>query len=437
MWRSASDFPDKQVWPPGLSDAPAEHDSGSGTPPLAHRPSPPEWDWEPERLSLIQWRKLLPAGVTFVLFAGVGLWLSTTNAPEPQAVPAALQPSGGAWDAAGPPGPVVPMADERVAAEPSPLPSATTTRNGKIKAAQADPTPSTYSGESSSPQLSTRRAHSMHSRYQQLLSAAQTAMNDKAIGTLEWGLALDMTRASLKTARMEGTTVAAGIWPNTRVWVPRHIEGTPDWFVAVSYEPGVARITDVLAATPAGWRLVASTADTRSTPAKLPAIATDSHGRAMSLSEDATGLRGTPGQVARAHLASLQDARLDPRFADGPWTSDAVLFWQQEREQLSQAGWNLTLTYRPSGLVRALRTTDGGALIWYATRSTDTRTAERAGAKVGLKGAAAVRTGNRSFSQSVTATYGRMYVAYVPPAGSTEPVRVMGEWSDVLDTYGT
>jgi hypothetical protein len=194
---------------------------------------------------------------------------------------------------------------------------------------------------------------------------------------------------------------------------------------------------DVMASTPAGWRLVGSTADTRTAPAPLPEIATDAEGYATSLPENATGLRATPRQVARAHLASLESTRPDARFADGPWTSEAALFWRQERAQLERAGWRLSLSYRPEGPVRSLMTSDGGALVWYAARSTDQRTARRVGALVTLKGAAAVRTGNKAFSHSASVTYGRMYAAYIPPAGSNERVRVLGEWSEVLESHGT
>ncbi|MGV9776185.1 hypothetical protein [Streptosporangium sp. NPDC003464] len=287
-----------------------------------------------------------------------------------------------------------------------------------------------------SSQLSAKEVYRIHGRYQRGLSAAQATLDQAAMGKLEHGLALEMTRASFKTARLEGESVASGIWPNPQVWIPRHVEGTPDWFVAVSYEPGVARITDVMSSTPAGWRLVASAADTRATPARFPKIATDADGYATSLPENTSELLATPREVASAHLASLAGAELDPTFADGPWTSETVEFWQQERAQLEEAGWSLRLSYQLEGPVRSLRTSDGGALIWYAARSVDARKAERVGAKVTLKGSAAVRTGNRSFTRSVSATYGRMYVAHVPPAGSIEPVRVLGEWSDVLESHG-
>ncbi|GAA4234414.1 hypothetical protein GCM10023075_52900 [Streptosporangium album] len=278
--------------------------------------------------------------------------------------------------------------------------------------------------------------YGIHGRYQRGLSKAQIALNQVAMGRLEHGLALEMSRASFKTARLEGTGVAWGVWPNPKVWAPRHVDGTPDWFVAICYRPGIARVFDLMSSTPAGWRLVASAADTQATPARLPKIATDADGYATSLPENAPGLLATPRQVAAAHLASMAGAEPDPMFADGPWTSDVVQFWQQERAQLEEAGWTLRLSYRQEGPVRALRTSDGGALIWYAARSVDARRAQRVGAKVSLKGSAAIRTANKAFTHSVSATYGRMYVAHVPPAGSTEPVRVLGEWSDVLESHG-
>ncbi|MFF3668645.1 hypothetical protein [Microtetraspora malaysiensis] len=312
-------------------------------------------------------------------------------------------------------------------------------------ASSAPPTPSPSgskrstakaAAKSASPQLTVKKAGEIFDRYQHGMSSAQAGMDEDAIGKQEQGLAMEMTKASISTARMEGTKVASGMWPNTRVWVPRHIDGLADWFVAVSYEPEVARISSLMTTTGSGWRLVAAAADARVNAAELPAIATDSAGYAVSLPENASGLVGSPRQIVRAHLASLEKAQPDQRFAQGRWTSEAALFWQREREQLVQAGWGIALSYEPEGAIHSLQTADGGALIWYAARSAETRTARRLGAKVSLKGAAAVRTSHKAFSRWVSATYGRMYATYVPPAGSTDPVRVLGEWSEVLETDG-
>ncbi|WP_326826492.1 hypothetical protein [Streptosporangium sp. NBC_01756] len=349
------------------------------------------------------------------------------TAPDAKSTPASSTPNAtGATESS--------AADGRSTPQPSLNPRTVATAEARMRVTVPPSVES--SAEAAAPQLSIKQMYGIHSGYQRGLSKAQAALDQVAMGKLEHGLALEMSRASFKTARLEGTEVPSGMWPNPKVWAPRHVDGTPDWFVAICYEPGIARIYDLMSSTPAGWRLVASAADTRATPARLPQIATDADGYATSLPEDAPGLLATPRQVAAAHLASMADAEPDPMFADGPWTSDVVRFWQQERTQLEEAGWTLRLSYRQEGPVRALRTGDGGALVWYAARSVDTRKAHRVGAKVSLKGSAAVRTAKKAFTHSANATYGRMYVAHVPPAGSTEPVHVLGEWSDVLEGHG-
>ncbi|GAT69241.1 hypothetical protein PS9374_04914 [Planomonospora sphaerica] len=421
-------------------DAPAAQDFDDGL-------------WEPERLSTFRWRKVAVFGTAATVFTGVGIWIVLSGSSGPRTLLAHTTPAPGgtSWEAAVPP----PSVDASPSGAHSS--SGTTEKAGRgviAPATPVDPTaaveppadpaaeePSATTAESPVDTLPTRvtakDARRIHGRYARELSIAQSKMDAKAMGKLEHGLALEMSRAAFETARMEGTQVAAGLWPRPRLWVPRDSTGTTDWFVAVAHQEGVARIMDVMASTPAGWRLVGSTADVRPVPAPLPEIATDSEGYATSLPENATGLSATPRQVARAHLASLQSTRPDARFADGPWTSEAALFWRQERAQLERAGWRLSLSYRPEGAVRSLMTSDGGALVWYAARSTDLRTARRAGALVTLKGAAAVRTGNKAFSRSASVTYGRMYAAYIPPAGSNERVRVLGEWSEVLESHGT
>ncbi|MER5645055.1 hypothetical protein [Streptosporangium sp. NPDC002524] len=376
-------------------------------------------------------------------------WLAT-RAPSGSSLAAnpTPDPSDTGWEKA-PSSPSPTPASSRSTPKSTPKPTRTGSGGGTDKSPRPESTPAKKPREtrttpppadppagSSSPQLTAKEAYGIHGRYQRGLSVAQARKDQAAMAKLEHGLALEMTRAGFKTAEMQGTSLATGIWPNPQVWIPRHVDGTADWFVAVSHEPGVARIVDVMSSAPGGWRLVASAADTRATPARFPKIATDGEGYATSLPENATGLSATPRQIARAHMASLQNAEIDARFDDGPWTSEATLFWQQERVRLEQADWKLTLSYRLEGPVRALRTSDGGALVWYGARSTELREAVREGAKVKLKGSAAVRTRDKAFARSVSATYGRMYVTHVPPAGSNEPARVLGEWSDVLESHG-
>ncbi|MEU7893368.1 hypothetical protein AB0B45_10920 [Nonomuraea sp. NPDC049152] len=399
----------------------------SPIPPLArHRsqPQPPE-EWEPERLSAGPWRLIIRAGTVFVVLAAVGIGLGairSSQAPSPSmaapmATASAMAPPQGSPQAGAAGQPVTPVTP---ASPVTPAASAAPSR-----------------GDGARPAVTAQEAKRVHDRFQHELSAAQLDLDDKAVGELEQGLALEMTKASFQTARMQDAEVAAGIWPGTKVWVPRRTDDAGDWFVAAMHEPGVARVTDLLVKTEKGWRLAASTADTRDPAPELPAIAVDADGYAKSLDEFTSGLRGTPKQVALAHLRSLERATKDDRFAEGPWTSTAVRLWQRERAQLRKAGWDLKLSYRLNGKVRALRTVDGGALVWYSARSTEVRTAQRPGTTVTLKGSAAVRTANRPFAQTASATYGRMYLAHVPPIGSTEPIRVMGDWTDVLESHGT
>jgi hypothetical protein len=428
-WR-ASDFPDGQVGPSGRGDASARQGSEHAS------------EWHPERLlAAFDWRKVILFGAILAIIAGAAFWLAVRTPSGPSLAANPTGPSTTDWDKSVPPPstptPTPSTSKPAKSGTPKPSPSPKASRTEKPKAKVAIPPPSVESpAQSGSPQLTVKEAYGIHSRYQRGLSTAQARKDQDAMGKLEHGLALEMTRAGFKTAKMQGTSLASGIWPNPQVWIPRHVEGSADWFVAISYEPGVARVIDVMSSAPGGWRLVASAADARATPGRFPKIATDSEGYATSLSEDVTGLSTTPQQIARAHLASLERAEVDPRFADGPWTSEAALFWQQERAQLEQADWKLTLNYDLEGPVRALRTSDGGALVWYGARSTEVRKAQQEGAQVTLKGSAAVRTANKSFSHSVSATYGRMYVTYIPPAGSTDPARVLGEWSDVLESHG-
>ncbi|WP_141704320.1 hypothetical protein [Planobispora rosea] len=384
MSRNASDPPDKVVW------------RSERIAPITGRDI--DDDAEPERLPVFTGRKTVLSGITLLAVGGVLVWVVTSGASEPATTVARSTPAPAVTDG-----------------EPVESPPA----------------------ESRPVALTVQDARRAHDRYARDLSLAQQEMDDRALGRLERGLALEMSKAAFETARTQGTKVAAGLWPKPDIWVPRDTAGTTDWFVAVAHEPEVARVSKLLTSTPDGWRLTAFTADTHVPAAPLPEIAIDADGYATSLPEDASGLLATPRQAVHAHLASLESATPDRLFADGPWTDQAVTFWRQEREQLEKAGWELSLFYRPVGPVRSLMTSDGGALVWYGARSTDLREARRAGATVTLNGSAGVRTGGTAFARSASATYGRMYVAYIPPASSGERVRVLGEWSEVLESHGT
>jgi hypothetical protein len=354
-WR-ASDSPDGQAGPSGRGDASARQDSEHAS------------EWHPERLlAAFDWRKVILFGAVLAIIAGAAFWLAVRIPAESSlaANPAVPSPADGDKSALPLSTPTpTPTPTPSASKSPKPSPSPEASRAEKPQAKIPIPPPVALAppsaeppARSGSPQLTVKEAYGIHGRYQRGLSAAQARKDQDAMGKLEHGLALEMTRAGFKTAQMQGTSLASGIWPNPQVWIPRRVEGGADWFVAVSYEPGVARVIDVMSSAPGGWRLVASAADARATPERFPKIETDSEGYATSLSETAPGLIATPQQIARAHLASMERAEIDPRFADGPWTSEAALFWQQERAQLEEADWKLTLNYdlerrgRP-GLVR-------------------------------------------------------------------------------------
>lgn len=113
-------------------------------------------------------------------------------------------------------------------------------------------------------------------------------------------------------------------------------------------------------------------------PGRLPDVATDGRGYAVPAPAAATGLLVAPGRVASAYTAYLQGGA-DPVFADGPSTSQ-LLAGRADRartpnsvtqyaDQPGQGG-----DFAPV----ALRTKDGGALVFFGTRY-QSRSTYRAG----------------------------------------------------------
>nr|BFE84841.1 hypothetical protein GCM10020093_074420 [Planobispora longispora] len=89
-----------------------------------------------------------------------------------------------------------------------------------VDASQENPSSGNPPAESRPVRLTVRDARRVHDRYARDLSLAQQDMDDRAMGRLERGLALEMSRAAFETARVQGTGRRRGSGPGRRSGFP-------------------------------------------------------------------------------------------------------------------------------------------------------------------------------------------------------------------------
>lgn len=157
-------------------------------------------------------------------------------------------------------------------------------------------------------------------------------------------------------------------------------------------------------------------------PKDLPEFAVDEDGWAEAVPADAAGLAVPPGELSATYSTYLKDGRTggDAAFAEGPHTSAwrALRTKQSARPGLATQYIDEPMTngdYAPL----ALRTEDGGALVFFTTRHFEKQTAA-AGASVPTpnKDVLALTTGE--IRQTLTMEFVSNEVALDPGDGEVE-----------------
>ena len=149
-------------------------------------------------------------------------------------------------------------------------------------------------------------------------------------------------------------------------YIPRQ-RGYPRWF-AVDATSGKTRHALLFVQDKSGgpWLLSADPFPTTA----LSGIALDKDGYAKAVDPDDTHTELSPEKVAGEHAASLTTGATG--MAPGPFTSDSRNALVKVQTGLSHRGVTLTTDFQPDRQrVFALRTIDGGALVWYVLRQTE------------------------------------------------------------------
>ncbi|KES07396.1 hypothetical protein BU52_10345 [Streptomyces toyocaensis] len=166
-------------------------------------------------------------------------------------------------------------------------------------------------------------------------------------------------------------------------------------------------------------------------PGDLPGFKTDKDGWAEAVPANASDVAVPPGELSQGYASFLKEG--GKVFSDGPHTSAwrAARAKRAERPGLARQYIDEPMTggdYAPL----ALRTEDGGALVFFTTRHFEKQTAA-AGASVPTpnKDVLALTTGE--ITQSLTMEFVSNEVALDPPDGE---VRVLGRIQGLVSAKG-
>jgi hypothetical protein len=231
--------------------------------------------------------------------------------------------------------------------------------------------------------LSRQQAQQVLSHYQAGIDKADQALDAKALTALETGPQLQMDTAAYKLHRATKQKYAQVGYTAPAFFIPR-LTGFPRWFAADATDPK-AKLHHALLFTQqsasAPWLLAADPIEPSGTP--LPGIALDSAGLATPVAGTAA-LAVAPARLAAAHAELLTAGPKSPSakaLATGNQTSRAFTALQQARSGFGRLGVNLTTQFQPAGQpVYALRTKDGGAVVWYVLQQEETYAAKKPGA---------------------------------------------------------
>jgi hypothetical protein len=168
---------------------------------------------------------------------------------------------------------------------------------------------------------------------------------------------------------------------------------------------------------------------------KVPNLAPASIGAAV-VPPDSKLLKVQPNEIAAAYGDILLNGDKSKWLSSFDLTDDKLVAqvgasWkQQEQARLTQQFGNtssLTFTSRlGTGPVISMATNDSGAIVWVNPEEVQLHKVQEAGAQVIAGPTVAALSGIAQSATGLESVYGYQLAFYVPPAGSTEKVRLLG-----------
>jgi hypothetical protein len=255
-----------------------------------------------------------------------------------------------------------------------------------------------------------------------VLAAANAADRSRNVSTAALaydGLALQMITALYQVDTAQGVTVPPRPTSSDRpaVLLTRGTAYPRFFFTVLAGNAKQAPVATLLTAKDASSAYRIAGTVILLPGARLPEVADPSEGSPV-LAADTTGLAVAPGDLAPSYAAVLNTGSTAPEAAS--FTHDSFVDQVQKAAAAQRSGVARFGTYAQSheavpGAMVAIRTTNGGALVFTALRRSSTFTA-RPGNTATLPPDVRVLTGEVQAS-SFTSTAAELLLFVVPPAG--------------------
>jgi hypothetical protein len=319
----------------------------------------------------------------------------------------------------------------KTASAPAADPSASASAGLSVTAGGTGGTASPQQPAAEPPAISKADATSVVASYSPVNNKANAAHSDSLLSTVEGGSSYTMDAGAYRFELGQSSQPAYVSFrlTGTTYYIPRLPQGSyPRWFAVKSTyvttadgkNLGTAYVVFAQNAAGAPWKDVI---EPDILPGQvLPQIAVDSSGYAQSVAPDAGGLDVAPakiGQVTAEWLDQLAASKSDSVIKDesGNLTDlQDEVFWRS-----GQGGVPMDATdvhSAPAGQVFALKTTSGGALVFYTTDAQLTLTPANGGTISGLNIPGYYSPANSAGLTSATVGYVEQFATYIPPAGS-------------------
>ena len=288
------------------------------------------------------------------------------------------------------------------------------------------------SGAGQPPAITKADAERVVSRYWQVNNEANESYSDSLLGSIESGSSYTMDAGSYRFALGEAdrTPYVPFELTDTRYYIPRLPRTDyPRWFVVQgSYATvaggkslGSAYLVFAQDSAGASWKDVV---EPDILPGQaLPQIATDSGGYAESVAADDTGLNVAPDNIREVTAAwldqvasSTSNSVIEDEAGNLTDLKDEV-FW---RSGEGGAAFDATDTHSvPTDPVFALKTTTGGALVFYTTAAQLTLTPPDGGTISALNIPGYYSPSSSAGLTSAAVGYVEQFATYIPVAGNS------------------
>jgi hypothetical protein len=268
---------------------------------------------------------------------------------------------------------------------------------------------------SAHPAITKRQAEQVLANYQQVNNRANGDLDTHLLATVETGAQLEMDRAGYRLRRVKKDKYTPFTYSRPAFYIPRQ-DGFPKWF-AVDATSGETRhaLLFVQDHKAGPWLLAADPFPSSG----LRGVALDKDGYATAVSPADGDSAVEPRKVAGVHAATLSTGAAG--MAPGPYTTESRDALTKVEAELRKRGVTLTSDFAPDQQRPfALRTTGGGALVWYVVRQSERYDMVDPGTVSTNGDLAGLVTGRVGHHLSSVALI--QYLAVVPDHGNTQVI---------------